>query len=142
MPLARTSLYTQGENLHVAIWPGGLHNTKDITRFIAMEGRSYVISCSGIMKPDDVPADFPHRDLIVSHNEEYFANGGSCVADPDGEWVLEPQVGTEDLFVAELDYEKVLQSRQSLDVAGHYSRPDVLQLTVNRKRQNAAEWVD
>jgi predicted amidohydrolase len=37
MPLARSSLYAQGENLHVAVWPGGIHNTRNITRFIAME---------------------------------------------------------------------------------------------------------
>ena len=42
MPLPRAALYGQGENLHIAVWPGSLHNTKDITRFIARESRSYV----------------------------------------------------------------------------------------------------
>ena len=47
MPLVRASLYGQGEDLHIAIWPGGMHNTHNITRFIAFESRSYVASISG-----------------------------------------------------------------------------------------------
>lgn len=47
MPLPRAALYAQGEDLHVAIWPGSVHNTQDITRFIAKESRSFVISVSG-----------------------------------------------------------------------------------------------
>ncbi|WP_420581260.1 nitrilase-related carbon-nitrogen hydrolase [Reichenbachiella sp.] len=50
MPLSRTALYGQGENLHVAVWPGNEKNTFDITKFIAKEGRSFVISASGLMK--------------------------------------------------------------------------------------------
>jgi nitrilase len=50
MPLARAALYAQGEDLHVAVWPGGIHNTCDITRFIALESRSYVASVSGLMR--------------------------------------------------------------------------------------------
>ena len=56
MPLPRAALYGQGENLHVAIWPGGIHNTQDITRFIAREARSYVLSASGLLRRQDVPA--------------------------------------------------------------------------------------
>ena len=50
MPLPRTALYGQGEDLHVAVWPGSDHNTKDITRFIARESRSFVISVSSLMQ--------------------------------------------------------------------------------------------
>jgi len=53
MPLPRTALYGQGENLHIAVWPGSEHNTKDITRFIARESRSYVISVSSLMSKKD-----------------------------------------------------------------------------------------
>ena len=71
-----------------------------------------------------------------------MANGGSCVAGPDGEWLLEPVVGDESLHVVELDHGRVLEERHSLDVAGHYSRPDVVRLVVNRKRQTTAEFDD
>lgn len=40
MPLSRAALYGQGEDLHIAIWPGSVHNTENITRFIAQEARS------------------------------------------------------------------------------------------------------
>jgi nitrilase len=56
MPLTRAALHAQGEDLHVAIWPGNRHNTEDITRFVAREGRSYVLSVSSLMRHQDIPA--------------------------------------------------------------------------------------
>lgn len=142
MPLPRASLYAQGEDLHVAIWPGGLHNTKDITRFIAKEGRSYVMSVSSLMRPEDFPADTPLLDEILNDNPSYLANGGSCIAGPDGEWVLEPQVGEESVYVATIDHGKVYEERHNFDPVGHYSRPDVTQLHVNRERQSTVRFDD
>ncbi|MDM3872061.1 carbon-nitrogen hydrolase family protein [Porticoccus sp. W117] len=135
MPLPRAALYAQGENLHVAIWPGGDHNTENITRFIAQEGRSYVLSASSLMKVEDFPIDTPYLEEITSGGGPLLANGGSCIAAPDGSWVIEPQVGTEGVYVATIDHNRVLEERQNFDPAGHYSRPDVTQLSVNRQRQ-------
>lgn len=142
MPLPRAALYAQGENLHVAIWPGSQRNTRDITRFIAREGRSYVLSVSGLMRPADAPAKVPYRDEIFNDGEEFLANGGSCIAGPDGEWVLEPQVDREGVFLATLDFRRVLEERQNFDPAGHYSRPDVTRLEVDRSRQSTATFLD
>ena len=142
LPLARASLYAQGEDLHVAIWPGNVSNTEEITRFIARESRSYVVSVSGLMRPSDIGADLPHADVLQGMADDTMANGGSCVAAPNGEWLLQPQPDEEALYVVALDHNMVLQERQSLDVAGHYSRPDVTRLVVNRKRQTTAEFVD
>ncbi len=142
LPLARASLYAQGEDLHVAIWPGNDHNTAEITRFIARESRSFVVSVSGLMRESDIGTDLPHAALLKDVAEEVMANGGSCVAAPTGEWLLPPQVGDESLFVVELDHQQVLEERHSLDVAGHYSRPDVTRLVVNRKRQTTVEFSD
>ena len=142
LPLARASLYAQGEDLHVALWPGNDHNTAEITRFIARESRSFVVSVSGLMRESDIGADLPHAELLQGVAEAVLANGGSCVAAPTGEWLLAPQVGDESLFVVELDHRQVLEERQNLDVAGHYSRPDVTRLIVNRKRQTTVEFSD
>ncbi len=140
MPLARASLYAQGEDLHVAIWPGGEHNTRDLTRFIAKESRSFVMSVSGLMRAEDFPSDTPSLDEILAHNKEFYANGGSCIAAPDGRWLIEPLIGEEAVQTASIDYAEVLQERQNFDPNGHYSRPDVTRLVVNRERQAIAEF--
>ena len=136
MPLPRAALYGQGENLHIAVWPGSDHNTKDITRFIAKESRSYVISVAALMKKTDFPKHTPHLDTILKEAPEILANGGSCIASPDGEWLLKPVLNQEGLLYATLDFNRVYEERQNFDPVGHYSRPDVTKLTVNRERQS------
>ena len=140
LPLPRAALYAQGEDLHVAIWPGNRRNTEEITRFIARESRSFVVSVSGLMRKTDIPEDLPHADLLFETADDVMANGGSCVAGPDGEWLIEPVTGNETLEVVELDHDAVLRERHNLDVAGHYSRPDVTRLLVDRRRQSTAEF--
>ena len=142
LPLARAALYAQGEDLHVAIWPGSLRNTADITRFIAREGRSYVVSVSGLMRRSDIPDDIPRAAMLRETADKVMANGGSCIAAPDGEWLLEPETDVESLRIAELDHRRVLEERQNMDVAGHYSRPDVTRLHVDRRRQSTADFSD
>lgn len=142
MPLARAALYAQGEDLHLAIWPGGEHNTHDITRFVAKEGRSFVVSVSGLMRIADFPQDTPYYDEIIEHAPDTLASGASCIAAPDGSWVIEPQIGEEGIYIATLDHNMVLEERQNFDPVGHYSRPDVTQLNVNRARQSTAIFKD
>ncbi len=142
MPLPRAALYAQGEDLHVAVWPGSASNTQEITRFMALEGRSYVISVSGLMRGSDIPEDTPHRSEIIADSQQLFADGGSCVAAPDGTWVVEPVVGEEKLILATLDHQRVREERQNFDPAGHYARPDVTRLTVNRQRQSTIDLID
>ena len=142
MPLARTALYAQGEDLHVAIWPGGMHNTGDITRFIAREGRSYVISVSGVLRRSDIPDGLPYVELLRETAGEVIASGGSCIAAPHGEWIAPPLANEERVIVATLDHARVRGERQNFDAVGHYGRPDVLQLVVNRERQGSARFVE
>lgn len=141
MPLSRVALYAQGEDLHVALWPAYPANTVDVTRLIAMEGKSYVVSVAGVLRCDDVPDLIPGADLL-RHGGEFLAVGGTCVAAPDGSWVVEPVMYEERLVVAELDHAVVRASRQGLDVAGHYSRPDVTHLVIDRRRQGIATFTN
>lgn len=142
MPLSRAALYAQGEDLHVACWPGSDRNTADITPVLAKEGRSYCVSVSAIMRPSDVRDDMPFAAEIRKALGDMPANGGSCVAAPDGSWVLPPVMGKEGMRFCELDPAFVRRERQNFDPSGHYSRPDVTHLVVNRKRQSLASFED
>ena len=142
MPLARTALYGQGEDLHIAVWPGSERNTVDITKFIAKEARSFVISVSSLMSKEDFPKDTPHLARILENAPPILANGGSCIAGPDGEWIVAPVVDAEGLIIATLDFNRVLEERQNFDSVGHYSRPDVTKLTINRERQSILNIID
>lgn len=135
MPLARTALYAQGENLHVAVWPGSDYNTKDITRFIARESRSFVISASGLMAKKDFPKDTPYFEVLSDACPETLSNGGSCIAGPDGEFLMAPQTDFEGILTHSIDFNRVLEERQNFDAVGHYSRPDVTRLVLNTERQ-------
>ena len=142
MPLPRAALYAQGEDLHVAIWPGSKRNTHDITRFIAKEARSYVLSVSALMRPADFPPDTPYLEEILADCPPFLADGGSCLAAPDGTWVIEPQTEQETVQVVTIDHQRVREERHNFDPVGHYSRPDVTRLVVNRQRQSTIEIND
>jgi len=117
MPLPRTALYGLGENLHIAVWPGSDHNTKDITRFIARESRSFVVSVSSLMNKIDFPKNTPHLDKI-----------------------LNALIKKHGIIDRKMWLRYVLEERQNFDVVGHYSRPDVTKLIVNRERQSTVEF--
>ena len=140
MPMARQALYAQGTDLHVSVWPGGMHNTPDITRFIALESRSYVIASCGLLRAADIPANVPMRDQIIANGNEFLGNGGSTLVAPNGQVLVEPVAEEEVLITAELDHALVRGERQNFDPAGHYSRPDVLSLTVDQKRQSTVTF--
>lgn len=140
MPLSRTALYAQGENVHVAVWPGCVRNTIDLTPFIAKESRSYSIGVCGLFGKEQITNDIPHYDLMQENCPEIIADGGTCIAAPNGDWIIEPIAHQEILTTATLDINKVLEERQNFDPAGHYSRPDVTKLIVNRDRQSLVDF--
>ncbi|MEM8864254.1 MAG: carbon-nitrogen hydrolase family protein [Planctomycetota bacterium] len=142
MPLLRSSLYGQGESLRVAVWPGGPQNTRDITRFVAMEGRSYVASVSGVMTHNAISDELPHAELLREKCPPMMAAGGSCIAGPDGEWIAPPADDQEQLITATLDPAFVRRERQNFDPSGHYSRPDITRLHVDRRRQSVLSLTD
>ena len=132
MPLARTAMYETGAQIHIAAWPGSVGLTEDITRFIAKEGRLFVISVGAIYNATMIPDDFPLRDQLGV--DDKYHNGGTCIAGPDGKWIVEPNHGEMGIIWADLDISEVSRQRQNFDPTGHYSRPDVLRLNVTRER--------
>ncbi|MCP5083978.1 MAG: carbon-nitrogen hydrolase family protein [Alphaproteobacteria bacterium] len=133
LPLARHALYAQGEDVHIATWPGDLDVTENISQFIAMEGRVYVISASGILRTGDIPKSFALRAQIVE-GRDVINNGGSMIVEPGGKIIAGPVIDEECILYADIAKETVLAEHLKLDPAGHYSRNDVLRLNVNRER--------
>ena len=88
----------------------------------------------------DFPKNTPHIDRITENAPKILANGGSCIAGPDGEWLIEPILNQEGNIYATIDFNRVLEERQNFDPVGHYSRPDVTQLIVNRERQSTFKF--
>lgn len=90
----------------------------------------------------DISREIPHSKLIVENSPDLLANGGSCIAGPDGEWVIEPVVEEERLIVANINHGQVRAERQNFDPVGHYARPDVTRLTVSRVRQSVLTIIE
>ena len=140
MPLARAAMWAQGPQLHVATWPGSTATSIDASRFAAMEGRVFVVSAGAVLRRTDVPDDFPLLDQMLEHGDTW-ASGGSMIVAPDGRTIAHAPDGEETVLIAEIDLAEVREARHNFDPAGHYSRPDVLQLTVDRQRREPATFL-
>ncbi len=140
MPLPRYSLWGEGAHVHVALWPGAVNNTTDVTRFVAKEGRVFVISASAVLTPADIPNSFALSDALPE--VDLWRNGGSAIAGPDGTFLVEPVPETRGLVVADLQLAEVVRERQTFDPTGHYARPDVFQLDVDRRRPRPVTFAD
>ncbi|MBF0753173.1 hypothetical protein E4T89_02740 [Jeotgalicoccus nanhaiensis] len=66
--------------------------------------------------------------------------GGSCIVNPLGEFIVEPVIGKEEILYADLDLARIPEAPFDFDGVGHYSRPDIFQLSVNEKKQTNVNW--
>ena len=107
---------------------------------IAKENRMYVLSVSGLMRNIDIKNNIPHHALIRQNANDFLGNGGSCIAAPDGSWIIEPIVGKEVVVTATINLNEVRKERQNFDPSGHYSRPDVFELNVDIRRQKLVNF--
>ncbi|HXF04039.1 MAG TPA: carbon-nitrogen hydrolase family protein [Blastocatellia bacterium] len=141
MPLARTALYAQGEELHVSVWPGNPSLVMDNGRFVALEGRVYVLAVCGILRAEDIPPTFPLREDMLAHGNVFY-RGGTSIFAPDGTLVAGPLVDVEGIVYADIDSRMVSRERQNFDPTGHYARPDVFRLRVDRRRRLSVSFRD
>lgn len=131
MPLARFALYAQNLEVLVApTWDCG-EGWLASMRHIAREGGCWVVSLATAIHTKDVPKDFPQRDKLFSE-DDWICDGGAVVFEPFGGPVAGPLNRKQEILYAEIDPSRAAHVRRSLDVAGHYGRPDIFQLNVNR----------
>ena len=129
MPLARVALYQKGVTLYISPNTNDNEEWQATIRHIAIEGHCYFINCDMLIPKSSYPEDLHCRSELAALPED-VCRGGSCVVDPYGHYVVEPVWDEERILYAELDMDQVPASRMEFDACGHYSRPDVLKLTV------------
>jgi nitrilase len=128
MPLARFALYESGVEIYVAPTADDGAEWQSTLVHIARESRAFVLAPSHFQRATSYPDDFPLRELL--DGIDILGRGGSAVLAPDGSYLAGPLYDDEGILFAELDPARLFAERQRFDPAGHYHRPDVLQLNV------------
>jgi len=133
MPLARYTMYAWGTQIYIAAtWDRG-EPWLSTLRHIAKEGRLYVVGCCIAMRMDDIPDQFEFKQKFYSPEREWINVGDSAIVSPEGDFIAGPVRMKEEILIAEVDPQQMRGPKWILDVAGHYARPDVFELTVNRE---------
>lgn len=135
MPLARYALYAQNIDIYVApSWDSG-DTWLATMQHIAREGGCWVIGCATALEASDIPTDIPHYDELFPNKDEWVNPGDAVIYKPFGGVHAGPMHQEKGLLVSEIDVEAARSSRRKFDASGHYARPDVFSLSVNRKRR-------
>lgn len=128
MPLARQALHESGEDVHVAAWPTVKPMSLVASRHYAFEGRCWVLAAGSVQRASALPAGLEaHPDRVPDAAHPVVA-GGSCIIAPDGDVVAGPAGEVPTILVADVDRGRIREERMSLDVSGHYARPDCFRL--------------
>jgi nitrilase len=142
MPLARYALYAWGTEIYVApTWDRG-EPWLSTLRHIAKEGRAYVVGACSAVHRDHVPDEYGFKSAYLPGDLEWVNPGQSAIVDPDGKPLAGPAENEETILYAEVDPAQLAGPRYQLDVAGHYGRPDVFELIVNRTPHPIVETIE
>jgi len=141
MPLARMAMYGKGVEIYLAPTADSRDSWHATLRHIACEGRCFVLGCNQFVTRDMYPADLLEGEDPI-HLPEIVCRGGSAIVSPLGDVLAGPLYNAEGTLFAELDMTEIPRSRFDFDVTGHYSRPDVFQLTVNEQPRAPVTYTD
>jgi nitrilase len=123
MPLARWRVYEGGPQIWLAPTADDSDGWIASMRHIAIEAGAFVVSAPQFIPASAFPEDFP---LALPDGVDNFGRGGACVVSPRGDVIAGPRYDAEDIIVADCDLRDALHAKRYFDVAGHYSRADVL----------------
>lgn len=133
MPLARAAIYAQNVEIYCAPTADDRENWLASMQHIGRESSAFVIGVGPAIEDSDIPKDFPSRDQIAPGPNQWLSPGNGIVCSPLGEIVAGPMREEKGFLRAEIDLDDVRSARRTFDVVGHYSRPDIFKLTVNRQ---------
>lgn len=131
MPLTRQALHDSGEDIHVAVWPTVQERHQIASRHYAFEGRCFVLAAGSLMRASSLPTEFERDPARASLDDTLVLGGGSAIIGPDGQYLAGPVFDAPVILRAALDLARLDGERMTLDVAGHYARPDVFTFAVN-----------
>ncbi|MGB3180845.1 MAG: carbon-nitrogen hydrolase family protein [Cyclobacteriaceae bacterium] len=135
MSMTRQAMHDENEHIHIALWPK-VHEMHQIaSRQYAFEGRCFVIAAGQIMRTRNIPEALDVKPEWQNNPDHLLLNGGSCLIGPDGHYLLSPVFDKEEILYTSIpDTDEVMKERMTLDVSGHYQRPDVFSYSVNKNR--------
>jgi nitrilase len=131
MPMLRMAMYAKGVQLYCAPTADDRETWLPTMRHVALEGRCFVLSACQVLRRSDMPADIPN--VLGDAPSTLLMRGGSCIIDPAGKVLAGPAFDEEAILTAELDLDQIARGKYDFDVVGHYSRPDVFQLSVDER---------
>jgi len=146
MPLARAAMHNLGESVHIAAWPTVREEYALASRHYAMEGRCFVLAAGLVQTKEDlfeglmrVGGSPEARELFEAIEGSVLNRGGSMIIAPDARVLAHAGEG-EEILQAELNLSEIGQGLASLDTDGHYSRPDVFELSVDTRAKDGVNW--
>lgn len=128
MPQLRIHYYEQLIDIYCTPTVDDREVWQSTIRHIAKEGRCFVVSACQFMTKEDCPSNYP-----ISNNytvDNIYINGGSCIINPFGNYVVSPKYGKKDILLAEIDLGMITKAKFDFDIAGHYSRKDIFNMKV------------
>jgi nitrilase len=137
MPQLRLAMYAQGIELYCAPTADDRETWLPTIRHIALEGRCFVLSAGQFARRSDYPPDYP---VEASGPDDVIMKGGSCIVDPLGRVLAGPAWDGPALLTADLDLGQIARGNLDLDVVGHYARPDIFRLLVDRSPRSVVSF--
>ncbi|KAG0475809.1 hypothetical protein HPP92_012650 [Vanilla planifolia] len=139
MPLLRTALYGKGIEIYCAPTADAREVWQASMIHIGLEGGCFVLSANQFCRRKDYPPPPDYEFSGVGEEpspDSVVCAGGSVIISPSGVVLAGPNYDGEALISADLDLSEIVRAKFAFDVVGHYSRPEVLSLTVMDQPQH------